>query len=78
MSSCLHYITTVDYCQFNSYIDVIYTDPDVNVLMMLIKWYITRYSSAFTEKNKSMFLLYSISAYNVILQSQLRMIFLAN
>jgi hypothetical protein len=27
--------------QFNSYIDVIYPDLDVNVLMMLTKWYIT-------------------------------------
>jgi hypothetical protein len=33
MSSCLLYITTVDYGQFNSYIDVIYPDLDVNVLM---------------------------------------------
>jgi hypothetical protein len=34
MSSCLYYITTVDYGQFNSYIGVIYPDLDVNVLMM--------------------------------------------
>ena len=34
-------ITTVDCGQFNSYIDVIYPDLDVNVLMMLTKWYIT-------------------------------------
>jgi hypothetical protein len=27
----------------NSYIDVIYPDLDVNVLMMLAKWYITRF-----------------------------------
>ena len=43
MSSCLYYITTVDEGQFNSYIDVIYPDLDVNVLMMLTKWYITRF-----------------------------------
>ena len=43
MSSCLYYITTVDYGQFNSYIDVIYPDLDVNVLMMLTTWYITRF-----------------------------------
>jgi hypothetical protein len=43
MSSCLHYITTTDEGQFNSYIDVIYHDLDVNVLMMLTKWYITRF-----------------------------------
>ena len=35
MSSCLYYITTVDLGRFNSYIDVIYPDLDVNVLMML-------------------------------------------
>jgi hypothetical protein len=29
--------------QFNSYIDVIYPDLDVNVLMMLTKWYTTRF-----------------------------------
>ena len=78
MSSCLYYITTVDYGHFNSYIDVIYPDRDVNVLVMLTKWYITRFLLAFREYNKSMFLLYSISAFNVILQSPLRMIFLAN
>ena len=32
MSSCLLYITTVDYGQFNSYIDVIYPDLDGNAL----------------------------------------------
>jgi len=32
MSSCLYCITTLDYDQFNSYIDVIYPDLDVNAL----------------------------------------------
>jgi hypothetical protein len=43
MSSCLYYITTVNYGQFNSYIDVIDPDLEVNVLKMLTKWYITRF-----------------------------------
>ena len=43
MSSCLYYITTMDWGQFNSYIDVMYPDLDFNVLMMLTKWYILRF-----------------------------------
>jgi len=33
----------VDKGQFNSYIDVIYPELDLNVLMMLSKLYITRF-----------------------------------
>jgi hypothetical protein len=51
MSSCLYYITNVDTGQFNSYIDVIYPDLDVNVLMMLTKWYITRITSKYMCKS---------------------------
>ena len=43
MSSCLYYITTADQGEFNSYIDVMYPGLDVNVLMVLTKWYIKRY-----------------------------------
>jgi len=49
MSSCLYYIITVDKGKFNSNIDVIYPDLDVNVLMMLTQWYITRFSLAIRE-----------------------------
>jgi hypothetical protein len=49
MSSCLYYITTVDYGHFNSYIDVIYPDRDVNILVMLTKWYITRFLLAINQ-----------------------------
>ena len=54
-----------------------YPDLDVNVLMMLTKWYITPFYKHLENKINHFFV-YSISACNVILQSALRMIFLAN